>query len=157
MTRSIQKNQDLHGNAPDSCPVILLLLDVMNDLDFPGNSRLVKTAAKLGASIARLKKRCQASGIPSIYVNDNRDKWRSDFSGVLSHCLRPESPGRPLVSQLVPKADDYIVLKPKHSAFYATPLDTLFFLSPGQNRNPRWTDHQCLRAHYRRRTIRPRS
>jgi nicotinamidase-related amidase len=31
-----------------------------------------------------------------------------------------------MVSQLIPEASDYIVLKPKHSAFYATPLDTLF-------------------------------
>jgi isochorismate hydrolase len=30
-----------------------------------------------------------------------------------------------MVSQLIPEASDYI-LKPKHSAFYATPLDTLF-------------------------------
>jgi nicotinamidase-related amidase len=30
-----------------------------------------------------------------------------------------------MVSQLIPEASDYIVLKPKHSAFYATPLDTL--------------------------------
>jgi isochorismate hydrolase len=31
-----------------------------------------------------------------------------------------------MVSQLIPEASDYIVLKPKHSAFYATLLDTLF-------------------------------
>jgi isochorismate hydrolase len=32
---------------------------------------------------------------------------------------------RAIVQQRVPGPDDYIVLKPKHSAFYATPLDTL--------------------------------
>jgi nicotinamidase-related amidase len=31
-----------------------------------------------------------------------------------------------MVNQLIPEAADYIVLKPKHFAFYATPLDTLF-------------------------------
>jgi nicotinamidase-related amidase len=30
-----------------------------------------------------------------------------------------------MVRQLIPEASDYIVLKPKHSAFYATPLDTI--------------------------------
>jgi nicotinamidase-related amidase len=41
------------------------------------------------------------------------------------YCLRPSAPGRVMVEQLLPSADDYIVLKPKHSAFFATPLDTL--------------------------------
>ena len=31
-----------------------------------------------------------------------------------------------VVSQLIPEASDYIASKLKHSAFYATPLDTLF-------------------------------
>jgi nicotinamidase-related amidase len=125
MNRAVHKNEDLHGNARDSCPVALLLVDVLNDLHFPGNSRLLKSAASLGKNIALLKKRCAKAGIRSIYVNDNRGKWRSDFSVVLTHCLRAESPGLPMVSQVVPEESDYIVLKPKHSAFYATPLDTL--------------------------------
>jgi nicotinamidase-related amidase len=29
------KNQDLHGNAPDKAGVALLLIDVINDLEFP--------------------------------------------------------------------------------------------------------------------------
>jgi nicotinamidase-related amidase len=126
MNRPVRKNEDLHGNAPDSCPVVLLLVDVLNDVDFTGNSRLLKSIRSLGKNIAALKKRCKDAGVPVIYVNDNRDKWRSDFSVVLAHCLRPDSPGCPMVSQLIPEASDYIVLKPKHSAFYATPLDTLF-------------------------------
>jgi nicotinamidase-related amidase len=124
--RPVNKNEDLHGNVPDSCPVVLLLVDVLNDVDFPGNSQLLKSIQPLGKNVSALKKQCKDAGIPVIYVNDNRGKWRSDFSAVLSHCLRPESPGCPLVSQLIPQASDYIVLKPKHSAFYATPLDTLF-------------------------------
>jgi nicotinamidase-related amidase len=124
--RPVHKNEDLHGNVPDSCPVVLLLVDVLNDVDFPGNSQLLKSIPSLGKNMSALKKRCKDAGIPVIYVNDNRGKWRSDFSTILSHCLRPESPGGPMVSQLIPEASDYIVLKPKHSAFYATPLDTLF-------------------------------
>jgi nicotinamidase-related amidase len=33
----------------------------------------------LGKNIANLKKRCRDAGIPAIYVNDNKDKWHSDF------------------------------------------------------------------------------
>ncbi len=60
-----------------------------------------------------------------IYVNDNHGRWRSEFSEVVNHCMRPDSPGRGMVKRLLPEARDYVVLKPKHSAFYATPLETL--------------------------------
>ena len=29
------KNHDLHGNVPDRADVVLLLIDVINDLEFP--------------------------------------------------------------------------------------------------------------------------
>src|SRR6266576_2245009 len=52
-------------------------------------------------------------------------RWRSDISTVLRHCLCAQSPGREMTKLLVPEADDYIVLKPKHSPFYASPLQTI--------------------------------
>ena len=119
------KNDKLHGNVPDNSPVALILIDVINDLDFPQNASLLKQIPALGENIAGLAKRCRKSGIPVIYVNDNRGKWRSDFSSVIAHCKRPGMPGAHLVEKLAPEAADYVVLKPKHSAFYSTPLDTL--------------------------------
>lgn len=119
------KDDNLHGNVPDSASVVLMLVDVINDLDFPGNGSLVKQAGRLGVRIAALKRRCYRAGIPVIYVNDNRGRWRSDFGTVLSHSLRSGSLGKPLVEKLIPGSTDYVVLKPKHSAFYATPLDTI--------------------------------
>jgi nicotinamidase-related amidase len=123
--RSRRPSDDLHGNAPDQSRVVLLLIDVINDLSFPGNKALVRRSVELAKSIARLKKRCKKSGIPAIYVNDNRGRWRSDICAVLRHCLREQSPGREMTKLLVPEADDYIVLKPKHSPFYASPLETI--------------------------------
>jgi nicotinamidase-related amidase len=120
-----RSNDDLHGNAPDRSPVVLLLVDVINDLDFPQNEKLVRESEKLSTRIAGLKHRCRQAGFPTIYVNDNFGKWRSDVSEVLRHCLRSGSPGRVMVERLIPEPYDYIVLKPKHSAFYATPLETL--------------------------------
>jgi nicotinamidase-related amidase len=35
------------------------------------------------------------------------------------------APGRRVVERLLPEDEDYFVLKPKHSAFYSTTLDTL--------------------------------
>ena len=118
---SSRRDDDLHGNAPDESEVVLLLIDVINDLSFPDSKELVRQSAALAKAIANLKKRCKKLGIPAIYVNDNRGRWRSDFSAVLRHCLHPQSPGREMTELLVPEPDDYIVLKPKHSPFYASP------------------------------------
>jgi nicotinamidase-related amidase len=124
MRSARHKNDDLHGNVPDNSPVVLLLIDVINDLDFPGNANLLKQAPILAENIRKLKARCRRKGIPVIYVNDNRNKWRSDIFSVIEYC-RGNGKGRVLVESLIPSPADYFVLKPKHSAFYATPLDTL--------------------------------
>ncbi len=124
-SKSKARNDDLHGNVPDFSPTALLLVDVINDLNFPGNAELLEAASELANNIARLKARCRKAGIPAIYVNDNRDKWRSDFRHVLKHCLLRSSPGRAFVRKLAPLSDDYIILKPKHSAFYASPLEAI--------------------------------
>ena len=118
-------HDDLHGNAPDQSQAVLLLIDVINDLSFPDNQDLVRRSVALARSIAKLKKRCKKLGIPAIYVNDNRGRWRSDLSAVLRHCLDVRSPGCEMTRLLAPEADDYFVFKPKHSPFYATPLQTI--------------------------------
>lgn len=120
-----RSNEDLHGNAPDRACVALLIVDMINALDFPQNEELVRDSPRLGRAVARLKKRCGAAKIPTIYVNDNQGKWRSDFGAAIRYCDREGVPGREMVRQVLPGGDDYLVLKPKHSAFYATPLDTL--------------------------------
>src|SRR5581483_4933613 len=125
MAATPSDNQDLHGNAPDRCRIALLIVDMINALDFPGNEELVRQSSTLGRNVAALKRRCRAAGIPAIYINDNYGKWRSDFTAVIRHCDREGVPGRAMVRQVLPDAGDYLVLKPKHSAFYATPLDTL--------------------------------
>lgn len=33
-------DQTLDGAAPDTCPVALLLIDVVNDFEYPGGDRL---------------------------------------------------------------------------------------------------------------------
>jgi nicotinamidase-related amidase len=120
-----RSTSSLNGNAPDRSNAVLILVDVINDLDFPHNQELVRSSRPLAKAIARLKVRCKRAGIPSVYVNDNHGRWRSDFSSVLGHSLREDSPGREMVTLLAPEPDDYVILKPKHSAFYATPLEAI--------------------------------
>jgi nicotinamidase-related amidase len=118
-------NEDLHGNAPDKSSTALLLIDVINDLEFPGAELLLQEALLMARRLAKLKQRTQSAGIPAIYVNDNFGRWRSDFHKQVEHCLHDGVHGQPIVELLQPAEQDYFVLKPKHSGFHSTSLDIL--------------------------------
>ena len=119
------KNHDLHGSVPETADVALLLIDVINDLEWEGSEAIVERVVPMAKRIAKLKKRAKAAGVPVVYVNDNFGRWQSDFKKVVEHCLHDGVKGEELARILEPDEDDYFVLKPKHSAFYATTLDTL--------------------------------
>ena len=119
------KNEDLHGSAPDKCETALLLIDVINDLDFPEGEQMLPQALEMAQKTLALKRRAKEAGVPVIYVNDNFGRWTSDFRRTVEHCIAEESRGRELVETLRPDDDDYFVLKPKHSGFFSTTLDTL--------------------------------
>jgi nicotinamidase-related amidase len=103
----------------------LLLIDVINDLDFAGSDALIAQAEPMAGRLAALKRRARKAGVPAIYVNDNFGRWRSDFRRTVEHCISPSSPGRRVSRKLKPTAHDYFVLKPKHSGFYGTTLEPL--------------------------------
>jgi nicotinamidase-related amidase len=103
----------------------LLLIDVINDLAFSGSQVLVDQAEPMAERLAALKRRATASGVPSIYINDNFGQWRSDFRQTVAHCTARSSPGRRVSRRLKPTVRDYFVLKPKHSGFFDTTLETL--------------------------------
>ena len=119
------KNRDLHGNAPDHAPAALLLIDVINDLEFESGGELLRHALPMAERLAALKRRAKEAGVPAIYVNDNFGKWQSDFKKILEHVMKDDVRGRPLAEMLRPEEDDYFVLKPKHSGFFSTTLDIL--------------------------------
>src|SRR5438067_50405 len=76
-------------------------------------------------SIVILPSAAPAAGIPAVYVSDNFGRWQSNFNVQVEHCLRDGVRGRHLAERLRPEADDYFVLKPKHSGFFSTSLDIL--------------------------------
>jgi len=119
----MKQNEDLHGNAPDKSEMVLVLIDVINDLEFEGGEELLRSALPAAKRITRLKGRAHQAGVPVIYVNDNFGRWRSDFKRIVEHCLRNDVRGRPIAELLKPNDDDYFVLKPKHSGFFSTTLD----------------------------------
>ncbi|HEY2744487.1 MAG TPA: isochorismatase family protein [Polyangia bacterium] len=113
---------DLHGNAPDRSRVVLVLIDVINDLEWPGGDAMLPHALQMAARIAELKARARAHRVPTVYINDNFGRWKSDFRAQVAHCLEPSVRGRPIVEMLRPTDDDYFVLKPMHSGFFGTTL-----------------------------------
>jgi nicotinamidase-related amidase len=114
---------DLHGNAPDDSPVALLIIDMINAFDFGGADKMLARALQAAKAIRRLRERAQEARVPTVYVNDNFGRWRSDFRQILEHVL--DSPGREIARLLEPRKEDYFVLKPKHSGFQFTTLDVL--------------------------------
>jgi nicotinamidase-related amidase len=119
------RSPDLHGNVPDESASALLLIDVVNDFDFPGGDKLLSLAMPVGEAIAELKRNAQRAGIPAVYVNDNFGKWQSDLSKIVSHCLEQNARGKDFVELVKPEPEDYFVLKPKHSGFFSTTLELL--------------------------------
>jgi nicotinamidase-related amidase len=117
------RNRDLHGSAPDKSETALLIIDVINDLDFPEADQLMRYAPAMARKIMKLKERARKAHIPVVYVNDNFGRWRSDLQRLVEHCRKGKA--REIVDLLRPDDEDYFVLKPKHSGFFSSTLETL--------------------------------
>ncbi|HEY8049068.1 MAG TPA: isochorismatase family cysteine hydrolase [Ramlibacter sp.] len=104
---------------------VLLLVDFINPLDFPGSEKLAPAALEAARATAKLKVRLGARGVPTIYANDNYGVWQSDFHSLVSTCLGMEGPPGEIAKLLYPQAGDITILKPRHSAFFASPLELL--------------------------------
>ena len=103
----------------------LLIVDVINRLDFDGAEQLIEPALDMAPRLAALRARADDADAPVIYVNDNFDDWTRDFSALVEDIVERDLPGRPLVEQLRPRDGDLYVLKPAHSGFHFTPLEIL--------------------------------
>ena len=124
----------------------LLILDMVSEFRFPDAERVLRGARRPARAIARLKARAVSANSPVIYVNDTAGKWESDPRSFVQRCVAPDAPGRDVVELIEPDlARDYFMFKPKHSAFFGTPLHSLL----GQLGVRRLvvtgvTSHQCV-------------
>lgn len=106
-------------------PRVLLLVDFITLLNFPGSEKLAGPALAAARCTAELKQRLSAEGVATIYANDNYGIWQSDFHSLVSTCLGLEGEPGEIARLLYPQAQDLTILKPRHSAFYASPLELL--------------------------------
>ena len=63
------------------------------------------------------------SGVPVVYVNDDRDRWDSDAPTLAREAA--EGPGGDVVRPLLPQGGDRVLLKHRYSAFDHTALELL--------------------------------
>jgi len=103
----------------------LLIVDMINDFAFDGGADLLHNTRRIVSPLKALRQRMTAKGCPVIFCNDNFGQWRSDFRQVVKHCCASEARGRDVCRAMKPAADDCFVLKPRHSAFYGTPMMAL--------------------------------
>ena len=119
MRRGLQPRPGSSGRAA------LLALDLVTDFDFPDGPAVRRALSRRTAAICALLETARAHHLPVIYANDNVGPWRSDAPAMVAQCTRGTGPGAELVRRLHPTAADEIILKPRHSAFYGTPLGIL--------------------------------
>jgi nicotinamidase-related amidase len=104
---------------------VLLLVDFINPLDFPGAEALRESAVAAAHAALQLRRRLSREGCATVYANDNYGLWRADFGQVQRHCMAAGRDAATLARVLRPRRRDFTILKPRHSAFYATPLHLL--------------------------------
>jgi nicotinamidase-related amidase len=103
----------------------VLALDLISDFSFPDGPTVRRALARQCGPIQKLLDRARAARVPVIYANDNLGVWRSDAPALIAHCMSPARAGARVIVPLLPEPGDEIVLKPRHSAFFGTPLAAL--------------------------------
>lgn len=108
-----------------TCRAGFLIIDMINDLAFPGAEPLLRAAGAMVNDILDFRAQADEAGIPTIYVNDNFGQWRSERSEIAERAQREDSPARDIANALAPRSGDFFVVKPRFSGFYATNLQVL--------------------------------
>nr|WP_222622471.1 isochorismatase family cysteine hydrolase [Ramlibacter albus] len=103
----------------------MLLVDFINPLDFPGAEKLAPGAVRAARATLKLREKLDREKVAVVYANDNYGVWQSDFHSLVSRCIDMDGPPGEIARLLAPRATDITLLKPRHSAFFATPLELL--------------------------------
>lgn len=111
--------------ARTEAPAALLIIDMIGLLDFPGAGRMAPRAVAAARKIHSLRRSFHDRDWPVVFANDNFASWRSDFREQVAMAVHAGGAPCEIATRLGPGPRDHFVLKPKHSAFLATPLPVL--------------------------------
>jgi nicotinamidase-related amidase len=103
----------------------LVIIDMINVWNMPGGADIRRAARAMIPKLSRLIQSARRANVAVIYANDNFGRWRSDLSHLMEQSRQSHRDAAAIVDAIAPEAADYIVLKPEHSAFYASPLEPL--------------------------------
>jgi nicotinamidase-related amidase len=106
-------------------PRVLILIDYINPLDFPGAEKLASPALTAARATARLRDALEAEKVAVIFANDNYGVWQSNFQALVAQCRGREDTSGEIARLLPPRPRDITLLKPRHSAFFCSALELL--------------------------------
>lgn len=101
----------------------VLFIDVINDFNFNGGEKLLYHTQNILPQLKKLKRFARENSLPIIYINDHYGLWQADFQKIIKHCTNNHS--REIIQEIKPDDTDYFLIKPQHSAFFQTPLQSL--------------------------------
>ncbi|SFB26606.1 MULTISPECIES: isochorismatase family cysteine hydrolase [unclassified Bacillus (in: firmicutes)] len=101
----------------------LLIIDMINKFDFTHGEILSQKASQIAVPIKELRNLFIKQKLPVIFINDHYNLWQANLDLIVDYCRNERS--EPVFKTLLPEKDDYFLIKPKHSAFYGTALNTL--------------------------------
>ena len=97
------------ADFPDKSKVVLIIIDMINDLEFEDGEKMLPPALEAAHNIKKFKFRLHDHSIPTIYVNDNFGKWRSDFRQLVKHALEDYKENILLLNNFRPKFPQAVV------------------------------------------------
>ena len=116
------RTNEIAGKGMSSTAV--LIIDMITTFDFPNGEILEPQALECARRIDQLRVKARQSDVPVIFVNDNYGHWRNDLPATLAAAIESDR-GRKIAEMLSPSAEEYHILKPQRSGFFATPLEVL--------------------------------
>lgn len=106
-------------------PRVLIIIDFINPLDFPGAEALAPAALAAARATLQLRERLAREKVAVVYANDNYGSWTSDFQQLVAQCSERQDTSGEIARLLAPQPHHVTLLKPRHSAFYCSALELL--------------------------------
>ncbi|MEW9111391.1 MAG: isochorismatase family cysteine hydrolase [Cytobacillus gottheilii] len=101
----------------------LIIIDMINDFQFKEGALLAEKAEHLTKPINALRAYFHHHNHPVIYVNDHYNLWQANLYKIIDYCSNDISDK--VIQKIQPRDDEYFLIKPKHSGFFGTALNTL--------------------------------
>jgi len=110
----------IHGRAA------LLVIDLQRDFATQESSFYCPGCHEMLPGVVKLITACRTAGVPVIYTKEVHraggiDLGRERTPGEPEHCVL-DTPGVELIEEVTPTPNDFVVSKPRYSAFLGTDL-----------------------------------